>query len=132
MLFYCSPDVSVLSNLQTYGDPGTAKFARAQRNFAKSLAGYSVVTYLLQIKDRHNGNILLDRDGHLIHIDFGFMLSNSPGNIGFEAAPFKLPLEYIEVLGGTESDAYREFRRLVKEGFEAAREHCDRIISGCR
>ncbi|KAJ3553912.1 hypothetical protein NM688_g3367 [Phlebia brevispora] len=112
-----------------YGDPVSAKFARAQRNFAKSLAGYSIVTYLLQIKDRHNGNILLDREGHLIHIDFGFMLSNSPGNIGFEAAPFKLPLEYIEVLGGISSEAYMEFKRLFKEGFEAARKHCDRIIT---
>ncbi|KAI0079941.1 kinase-like protein [Panus rudis PR-1116 ss-1] len=113
----------------TYGDPSSAKFARAQRNFAKSLAGYSLVTYFLQIKDRHNGNILLDRDGHLIHIDFGFMLSNSPGNIGFEAAPFKFPLEYLEVLGGLDSEPYREFKRLFKEGYKAAQKHCDRIIT---
>ncbi|KII88487.1 hypothetical protein PLICRDRAFT_161633 [Plicaturopsis crispa FD-325 SS-3] len=113
----------------TYGDPSSAKFTRAQRNFAQSLAGYSIVTYLLQIKDRHNGNILLDREGHLIHIDFGFMLSNSPGNIGFEAAPFKLPPEYIEVLGGVNSAPFLEFKRLFREGFEAARKHCDRIIT---
>jgi len=115
--------------VSAYGDPSSAKFARAQRNFAKSLAGYSVVTYLLQIKDRHNGNILLDRDGHLIHIDFGFMLSNSPGNIGFEAAPFKLPVEYLAVLGGVDAQPFQDFKRLFKEGFEAARKHCDRIIT---
>ncbi|KAJ7774599.1 kinase-like protein [Mycena maculata] len=113
----------------TYGDPSSAKFARAQRNFAKSLAGYSIVTYLLQVKDRHNGNILLDRDGRLVHIDFGFILAQSPGNLGFEAAPFKLPPEYVEVLGGVEGPAYLEFRLLFREGFEAARKHCDRIIT---
>ncbi|KAF8831285.1 hypothetical protein HHX47_DHR1000414 [Lentinula edodes] len=73
----------------TYGDPSSAKFARAQRNFAKSLAG----------------------------------------NIRFEAAPFKLPAEYIEVLGGVDGAPFLEFRRLFKEGFEAARKHCDRIIT---
>jgi phosphatidylinositol kinase/protein kinase (PI-3 family) len=94
--------------------------------------GYSVVTYLLQVKDRHNGNILLDREGHMIHIDFGFMLSNSPGNLGFEAAPFKLPPEYIEVLGGISAPPFTEFKELFKEGFETARKHCDRILSGYR
>ncbi|KAG8961256.1 Phosphatidylinositol 4-kinase pik1alpha (PI4-kinase)(PtdIns-4-kinase) [Tulasnella sp. 419] len=115
--------------VSTYGDPSSAKFVRAQRNFAKSLAAYSIITYLLQIKDRHNGNILLDRDGHLVHIDFGFMLSNSPGNMGFEAAPFKLPLEYVEVLGGLESEHWKEFKKLFLQGFEAARKHCDSIIT---
>lgn len=94
----------------------------------RSLAGYSVITYLLQIKDRHNGNILIDRDGHLIHIDFGYMLSNSPGNIGFEAAPFKLPFEYVEILGSLDGDLFKEFRQLILQGFETARKHAERII----
>lgn len=99
------------------------------KSTSRLVSGYSIVTYLLQIKDRHNGNILLDREGHLIHIDFGFMLSNSPGNIGFEAAPFKLPPEYIEVLGGVDAEPFLVFKQLFREGFEAARKHCDRLIS---
>lgn len=50
------------------------------------------------MKDRHNGNLLLDEDGHIIHIDFGFMLSNSPGGVNFESAPFKLTRELLEVI----------------------------------
>lgn len=57
------------------------------------------------------------------------MLSNTPGNIGFEAAPFKLPLEYVEILGGEDGQPLREFRKLFHEGFEAARKHCDRIVT---
>jgi phosphatidylinositol kinase/protein kinase (PI-3 family) len=73
---------------------------------------------------------LVDREGHLIHIDFGFMLSNSPGgNMGFEAAPFKMPLEYVEIMGGLDSAGWTYFKRLFKEGFEAARKHSDSLIS---
>lgn len=64
-------------------------YARAQRNFVESLAGYGLFTYLFNVKDRHNGNILVDSEGHLLHIDFGFFLQSSPGNVGFETAPFK-------------------------------------------
>mmetsp|Transcript_16839 Transcript_16839/g.28541 ORF Transcript_16839/g.28541 Transcript_16839/m.28541 type:complete len:125 (+) Transcript_16839:214-588(+) len=59
-------------------------FPLAQKNFIESLAGYGLFCYLFNVKDRHNGNILMDTKGHLIHIDFGFFLQNSPGGVGFE------------------------------------------------
>ena len=42
----------------------------------------------------------MDEEGHIIHIDFGFMLSNSPGGVNFESAPFKLTRELLEVRDG--------------------------------
>ncbi|KAF9974691.1 Phosphatidylinositol 4-kinase pik1alpha (PI4-kinase)(PtdIns-4-kinase) [Actinomortierella ambigua] len=113
---------------QKFGDPSSERYLKAQDNFMRSLAAYSVITYVLQIRDRHNGNILVDTEGHIIHIDFGFMLSNSPGSVGFEMAPFKLPQEYIDVLGGVGSDKFAEFKVLVKKAFMAVRKHTDNIV----
>ncbi|GAA5867511.1 hypothetical protein JCM3774_003860 [Rhodotorula dairenensis] len=115
--------------VETYGPTHSARYRKAQDAFVESLAAYSVICYLLQLKDRHNGNILVDRDGHLIHIDFGFMLSNSPGSIGFEMAPFKLPQDYIDILGGFDSPKFAEFRALFKRCFRDARKHAERIIT---
>ena len=54
----------------------------------------------LQVKDRHNGNIMMDSSGQLVHIDFGFLLSNAPGGgwLAFEAAPMKLSRDLMEVM----------------------------------
>ena len=112
----------------THGHPNSGKFKRAQDRFMVSLAGYSIISYLLQIKDRHNGNILVDDEGHLIHIDFGFMLGISPGGVGFEAAPFKMPQEYIDILGGVDGPKFQEFRQLMRQGFKDVRKHAERII----
>ncbi|KAK3411453.1 hypothetical protein EUGRSUZ_I00214 [Eucalyptus grandis] len=102
------------------------------RNFVESMAGYSLVCYLLQVKDRHNGNLLLDEEGHIIHIDFGFMLSNSPGGVNFESAPFKLTRELLEVMDsdaeGIPSEFFDYFKVLCIQGFLTCRKHAERII----
>ncbi|KAI9074793.1 hypothetical protein K1719_043217 [Acacia pycnantha] len=107
-------------------------FKLAQRNFVESMAGYSLVCYLLQIKDRHNGNLLIDEEGHIIHIDFGFLLSNSPGGVNFESAPFKLTRELLEVMDsdaeGIPSEFFDYFKVLCIQGFLTCRKHAERII----
>ncbi|KAI0383006.1 phosphatidylinositol 3 [Hypomontagnella monticulosa] len=114
--------------VKTFGKPGSEPYKAAVDAFKRSLAAYSMISYILQLKDRHNGNVLIDNEGHIIHIDFGFMLSNSPGSVGFEAAPFKLTWEYVDVLGGVDSPDYDDFKTLCKQAFQALRRSADNII----
>lgn len=101
----------------------------AQKCFAESLAGYSIFTYLFNVKDRHNGNILLDPQGHIIHIDFGFFLQNSPGGVGFEAAPFKFTTEYLTVLGGVKSPMFKYFKRLMVRGLSLIKKRQEELYT---
>ncbi len=100
----------------------------ARQNFARSLAAYSIACYVLQIKDRHNGNILLDANGHVIHIDFGFLFTSSPGgNMNFESAPWKLTTDFVGVLGGKDSRLFKYYRSLCVRAFAALRKSAAKI-----
>jgi len=116
--------------VKVFGPPGGEAHRAGVAAFGRSLAAYSIISYVLQLKDRHNGNVLIDNEGHIIHIDFGFMLSNSPGSVGFEAAPFKLTQEYVDVLGGVGSPDWEEYKRLCKQAFqgETTAHPCQRMI----
>lgn len=55
----------------------------------------------------------------MIHIDFGFMLTDAPGKgLKFETAPFKLPGDFVLILGGPDSSAFRRFRNSMVAGFQ--------------
>ncbi|KAI9167427.1 Phosphatidylinositol 4-kinase pik1 [Paramyrothecium foliicola] len=114
--------------VKAFGQTDSEPYRAGVEAFKRSLAAYSIISYVLQLKDRHNGNILVDSEGHMVHIDFGFMLSNSPGAVGFEAAPFKLTHEYVDVLGGVGSQDYEDYKKLCKQAFQALRRSADNII----
>ncbi|XP_033112529.1 phosphatidylinositol 4-kinase beta-like [Anneissia japonica] len=114
--------------IREFGGLNTEEFLNAQRNFVQSCAAYCLICYLIQVKDRHNGNILLDNEGHILHIDFGFILTASPRNLGFESSHFKLTPEFVEVMGGLGSDMFEYFKILMLQGLIAARKHQDKII----
>ena len=110
------------------GEGGGEGLGKARQCFLESLAAYSIVCFLLQVKDRHNGNILLDAEGHIIHIDFGFLLASSPGNVNFERAPFKLTAEMVDVLGGPRSVLFKRFRELCVKAYLELRRQRHKII----
>ncbi|KAF2608454.1 hypothetical protein F2Q68_00043396 [Brassica cretica] len=118
---------------QDYGPVGSATFETARENFLISSAGYAVASLLLQPKDRHNGNLLFDDVGRLVHIDFGFILETSPGgNMRFESAHFKLSHEMTQLLdpsGVMKSKTWHQFVSLCVKGYLAARRYMDGIIS---
>jgi phosphatidylinositol 4-kinase len=77
----CVKDAITIDELRKKGSSLTVLLntKAKKKNFMYSLVGYSLVTYFLQVKDRHNGNIMIRSDGSILHIDYGFFMTNMPG-----------------------------------------------------
>jgi len=104
------------------------QYDRAVENFIRSCAGYCVATYVMGIGDRHNGNIMVTKDGHLFHIDFGHFLGNFKKKFGInrERAPFVFTPEMAFVMGGAkyqQSNLFKKFKELCCQAFNSLRKH---------
>ncbi|KAG5645573.1 hypothetical protein DXG03_005711 [Asterophora parasitica] len=102
-----------------YGGQDTVAFQQARLNFIQSMAAYSVACYILQIKDRHNGNIMIDGEGHIVHI----------GRRVYDQGSFKLNHEMVVLMGGRHSQGYQLFQNLTVKAFLAIRPHAEQLIS---
>ena len=103
--------------VETHGPIGSPAFQEAQERFARSLAGLALLSYLLGIKNRHDGNYLIDEQGQIFVSDLSVSLGRSAT---MEVAPFKLTKEYVDIMGGDDSKCYELFRDLFISGFKIA------------
>jgi len=113
--------------LKTHNE-GSHRYDKAVEHFIASCAGYCVATYVLGIGDRHNGNIMVTKDGHLFHIDFGHFLGNFKKKFGVnrERAAFVFTPEMAYVIGGKKyrkSEKFKDFLDLSSAAYKTLREN---------
>lgn len=90
--------------------------------YTKSLAGYCVMTYVLKIGDRHDNNILVTRDGRLLHIDYGYILGDVTKPF---TPPLKLSQEMVDVIG---PDGFEQICNWAGPAFNSLRKRARLIL----
>jgi phosphatidylinositol 3-kinase len=85
--------------------------------YVKSCAGYSVITYILGVGDRHLDNLLLHQSGAFFHCDYSFLLGRDPKKY----VPLRITEDMVHGMGGIESDNYAKFLSLASAAFLALR-----------
>lgn len=121
------PDSPIMSYLIDQNPNSPAQTLRT--TFTKSCAAYAIITYLLGIGDRHLENIMLNKDGMLFHIDFGYIL-------GFDPKPhvnmmrMRISNDMVTAMGGTKSDCYNKlFKKLCNVTFNCLRRRADLFVT---
>ncbi|XP_011042652.1 PREDICTED: phosphatidylinositol 3-kinase, root isoform [Populus euphratica] len=120
---------SIINYLQKFHPDEHGPFgitASCLETFIKSCAGYSVITYILGVGDRHLDNLLLTDDGRLFHVDFGFILGRDPKHF---PPPMKLCKEMVEAMGGAESPYYTRFKSYCCEAYNIIRKSSNLILN---
>lgn len=108
-----------LQSLETASMP----FSKIQQNYIDSNAGYAVATYLMAVGDRHLENLMVQQDGKMFHIDFGFILGKHPPLKGNFIPPIRVNKDMVQGMGGMDSDGYKQFKKKAVDAFLELRKH---------
>ena len=118
-------------SIKNWIEKNCANKKEAIENFMLSNVAYCLATFVLGIGDRHNDNIMIKKNGELFHIDFGHFLGHFKYKMGIkrERAPFVFTRQFQSVLGGDNSDAFKEFKSKLEKGYIILRNNKEVIIT---
>eukprot|EP01125_Pyxidicula_operculata_P016891 TRINITY_DN5856_c0_g1_i1.p1 TRINITY_DN5856_c0_g1~~TRINITY_DN5856_c0_g1_i1.p1 ORF type:complete len:1776 (-),score=486.12 TRINITY_DN5856_c0_g1_i1:43-5196(-) len=103
-------------------------YEKAVETFILSCAGYCVITYIMGFADRHNDNIMLSKEGHLFHIDFGHFLGHYRKVMGIymDKAEFVFLEQYYGIIG---KKNYPRFVQICQTAYNIIRRHAVLLIN---
>ena len=86
--------------------------------FIRSCVSSCVLSYILGVGDRHAENILVNKYGELVHIDFSYLLGEDPKNVKVE---MKITPDMLNMLGGKDSEQFQIFKQNCSEVYKIVR-----------
>ncbi len=85
--------------------------------YIESLAGYTVITYLLGVEDKHLDNLLLTKNGKIFHTDVYFLFGYCPlANryvLAVKTLKVRISKEMLEGMDGFMSIKYKQFEKYL-------------------
>merc|ERR1719234_3070607 len=84
-----------------YGHKNLKEMQDAKYEYIRSLAMALLLMYVFLLRDRHNANLMLDKSGHYLNIDFGFIFGLAPGGKVGTEQEMKLTTLILKVISDT-------------------------------
>lgn len=82
----------------------------------------------MAIGDRHLENLMLTSDGHMWHLDFGYILGHNPGLKQYYP-PIRINKAMILGMGGRKSEKYETFKSKTIDAFLYLRNYRQYIVN---
>lgn len=93
---------------------------KLRENFIKTCVASCVLCYILGVGDRHTENILINKYGDIVHIDFSYLLGDDPKN---NSSEMRITPDMLELLGGKNSSTYIKFKKYCSIVYKKIRRH---------
>ena len=115
-------DINQLSSLQNYilANNKDSNINELRRLFIKSCASNCILTYVLGVGDRNLNNIMVDKQGRIINIDYSYVLGHDPK---YESCEMRITKGMLDMIGGKNSIEYQQFKILCTSMYKEIRKY---------